>query len=86
MSRSRVLIAILFVSSAAVFAGCKSEAKRYGVSGTVKHNGVAIHDNQELDHATTASPLQEGPELGPIYLQDHGNPVRYRNIWLVEKK
>jgi hypothetical protein len=52
---------------------------------TVKHNGVTIHDNVELTHSTTASPLKEGPEPGPVYLQDHGNPVRYRNIWLVEK-
>ncbi len=53
---------------------------------TVRHNGVLIHKNQELPHATTASPLGEGPELGPVFLQDHGNPVRYRNIWVVEKK
>ena len=52
---------------------------------TVKHNGVTIHDNVELTHATTAAPLKEGPERGPVYLQDHGNPVRYRNIWVVEK-
>ena len=53
---------------------------------TVKHNGIVVHDNVEVDHATTASPLKEGPEPGPVYFQDHGNPVRYRNIWLVEKK
>ncbi|MBI3839687.1 MAG: DUF1080 domain-containing protein [Planctomycetia bacterium] len=52
---------------------------------TVKHNGVSIHSNVELPKITTAAPIQEGPEPGPIYLQDHGNPVRYRNIWLVEK-
>jgi hypothetical protein len=52
---------------------------------TVKHNGVTIHDNVELTHATTAAPLGEGAEPGPLYLQDHGNPVRYRNIWVVEK-
>lgn len=49
---------------------------------TVKHNGVIIHEKLKLPHATTASPLQEGPEPGPLYLQDHGNPVRYRNIWV----
>lgn len=49
---------------------------------TVKHNGVVIHEKLKLPHATTASPLQEGPEPGPLYLQDHGNPVRYRNIWV----
>jgi hypothetical protein len=53
---------------------------------TVKHNGVLIHDNVALPKATTAAPVAEGPEPGPIYLQDHGNPVRFRNIWLVEKK
>jgi hypothetical protein len=53
---------------------------------TVKHNGVVIHQNVELTHATTAAPVKEGPEPGPLYLQDHGNPVRFRNIWLVEKE
>ena len=53
---------------------------------TVKHNGVVIHKDVELPNVTTAAPRAEGPEPGPIYLQDHGNPVRYRNIWVVEKK
>lgn len=52
---------------------------------TVKHNGVLIHDDIVADHSTTASPLKEGPENGPIFLQDHGNPVRFRNVWLVKK-
>lgn len=52
---------------------------------TVKHNGQVIHDDVELPNATTAAPVAEGPDPGPIYLQDHGNPVRYRNIWVVEK-
>jgi hypothetical protein len=52
---------------------------------TVKHNGVTIHDNVELPKNTTAAPVKEGTEPGPLYLQDHGNPVRYRNIWIVEK-
>jgi hypothetical protein len=53
---------------------------------TVRHNGELIHEDVELTHATTAAPLAEGPEPGPLYLQDHGNPVRYRNVWLLEKK
>ncbi len=53
---------------------------------TVKHNGVVIHNDVEIPRATTAAPLGEGPEPGPLHLQDHGNPVRYRNIWIVEKK
>jgi hypothetical protein len=52
---------------------------------TVKHNGVVIHKDVELPKITTAAPIQEGPDPGPIYLQDHGNPVRYRNVWLVER-
>ncbi|MCE9529041.1 MAG: DUF1080 domain-containing protein [Planctomycetales bacterium] len=55
---------------------------------TVLHNGVVIHKDVELpsDRNTTAAPVKAGPEAGPIYLQDHGNPVRYRNIWVVETK
>ncbi len=52
---------------------------------TVRHNGVLVHENVELPHATTAAPVKEGPEKGPIFLQNHGNPVRFRNIWVVEK-
>lgn len=52
---------------------------------TLRHNGVTVQDNVELPHGTTAAPVAEGPEKGPLYLQDHGNPVRFRNIWLVEK-
>jgi len=45
---------------------------------TVEHNGVVVHDKHPL--ATKA----DAP-LG-ILLQDHRNPVVYRNIWLVERK
>jgi hypothetical protein len=53
---------------------------------TVRHNGVTIHRDVEVDHATTAAPLPEGPEPGPVFIQDHGNPLRFRNIWVVEKR
>ncbi|HOM18697.1 MAG TPA: DUF1080 domain-containing protein [Thermoguttaceae bacterium] len=52
---------------------------------TVRHNGVLIHENVELPSATRAAPLPEGPEKGPLFLQNHGCPVRFRNIWIVEK-
>ncbi len=54
---------------------------------TVRHNGVLIHDRVVLPRLPPESDglkFKEG-EPGPIYLQDHGNPVRYRNIWVVEK-
>jgi len=53
---------------------------------TVRLNGVIVQKDVECDHRTTASPLKEGPDPGPVYLQNHGNPVRFNNIWVVEKK
>lgn len=52
---------------------------------TVWLNGVLIHDDVEVPRSTTASPVQEGAEAGPVFLQDHGNPVRYRNIWVAPR-
>ena len=52
---------------------------------TVRHNGVVVHKDVPLPKSTTASPMKPGPDPGPIYLQNHGNPVRYRNIWVLEK-
>ena len=49
---------------------------------TVIHNGVLIHDEVELPNKTGAG-RPEGPEPGPILLQDHGHKVRFRNIWIV---
>jgi hypothetical protein len=51
---------------------------------TVRHNGVVIHDNVEID-AKTGGGMPEGPDPLPIKLQDHGNPVHFRNIWIVPK-
>ena len=55
---------------------------------TVRHNGVVIHDNVELKKPTPGGGLsgKDTAEPGPIQLQGHGNPVFYRNIWIVEKK
>ena len=52
---------------------------------TVKHNGVVIQDNVELP-AFTAGGEPEGSEAGPLHLQWHGDPVTFRNIWIVPKK
>ncbi|MEZ6055964.1 MAG: family 16 glycoside hydrolase [Planctomycetaceae bacterium] len=51
---------------------------------TVAHNGIVIHDQLPLPNATGGAKFQESPAGGPLYLQDHGNPVRFRNIWIVE--
>jgi hypothetical protein len=41
---------------------------------TVSHNGIKIHDNVEL---------QRDARVGGFHFQDHGNPVHYRNIWVL---
>ena len=51
---------------------------------TVRHNGVLIHDDAELERKTGAG-AQESPQLLPIKLQNHGNPVHFRNIWIVDR-
>jgi len=70
-------------------------APRFGKDGkvtqkprvTVFHNGLKIHDNVEIQgNATTSGIAGPQPKVGPILLQDHGCPVRYRNIWIVPIK
>lgn len=58
-------------------------SKTHNTRLTVWHNGVMIHNNIEVK-AKTGGGSQEGPETLPTKLQDHGNPVRFRNIWLAE--
>jgi len=50
---------------------------------TVRHNGVTIHNDVEIERKTGAG-KPEGPQPLPIKLQDHRNPVRFRNIWIVD--
>jgi hypothetical protein len=52
---------------------------------TVIHNGVLVQDNVGLFGPTVwlqHKPYTKHDEELPLSLQDHGNPVRYRNIWL----
>jgi hypothetical protein len=69
------------------------KAPRFNADGSVKtpasvtvlHNGVLIQNNVELKGNTvyTGQPFYEKHgEKEPIELQDHGNPVSYRNIWV----
>ena len=52
---------------------------------TVFHNGVLVQDNVELVGPTEYKkrpPYKSHPDRLPLQLQDHGDPVRYRNIWI----
>ena len=54
---------------------------------TVFLNGVLIQDNFELSGPTAHQrrpPYSAHADKLPLKLQDHGNPVRYRNIWIRE--
>ena len=52
-------------------------------SFTVIHNGVLVQDHITIaGDSTTAAKFSGATPTGPLFLQDHGNPVRYRNIWL----
>ena len=48
---------------------------------TVLHNGEPVHQDYPL-RDKTGSGKPENPQPRPILLQDHGNPVRFRNIWM----
>jgi hypothetical protein len=59
---------------------------------TVHHNGTLIHDDVKINKELTTAGMSS-KELGgdpgtpgPVLLQDHGNPVQFRNIWLLPLK
>lgn len=49
---------------------------------SVLHNGIWIHHNQEIPHPTGGHLDHNHSKPGPIMLQDHGNVLRFRNIWI----
>ena len=70
-------------------------AAEFGEDGKLKqharmsvwHNGVQIHKDVQLHKSTTASPKKgHTPDPAPLFLQNHGNEVVYRNVWFVPKK
>jgi len=60
--------------------------KTANARATVVLNGQKLYDEQELNLPTgAAGRLGEAP-TGPIMLQEHGMPMQFRNVWVVEKK
>lgn len=54
---------------------------------TVLHNGILVQNNAAISGPTgwmKRAPYHPHPDKLPLSLQDHGNPVRYRNIWIRE--
>lgn len=63
---------------------CENGKKVKPARITVHHNGVVIHKDREIPKDVTTAGIASDPcTPGPVYLQDHGNPVQYRNIWLL---
>jgi hypothetical protein len=58
-------------------AGTKTENARV----TLVWNGVTVHDNVAITGPTGGN-IPEGPATGSIRLQDHGNAVQYRSLWI----
>ncbi len=49
------------------------------------HNGVRIHRDVELNKSSTTAGLDGPlPRRGPILIQNHGAPIKFRNIWVVD--
>lgn len=66
-------------------------APRFGEDGkisekarvTVIQNGITVQDNQEINGPTGIQGDRPLDKPGPIYLQDHGHAVQFRNIWVL---
>ena len=52
---------------------------------TVRLNGKLIHDNFKLSLRRNKYAAYPEERFAPIVLQEHGSPVKFRNIWLVKK-
>ncbi len=64
-------------------AGGKTKTRNAFVS--IQHNGVPVHYNLELKSPTPGG-HQSDEHPGPIFLQNHGNPVRFKNIWILPRR
>ncbi|MGV3530581.1 MAG: family 16 glycoside hydrolase [Flavisolibacter sp.] len=69
-------------------------APRFNAAGTKKtenaritlvHNGVTIYKDVEIEAVKGSTAKLGEAGVGPIYLQEHGNPYQFRNIWVIDK-
>ena len=52
---------------------------------TLRHNGVTVHENLEINGPTGGHRNEPEGTPGSLKLQGHGNPLQFRNLWIVEK-
>jgi|GEM_PF-238637 len=69
-------------------------APRFDATGTNKtenarvtlvHNGVTVYKDVEIEELKGSVGRLGEAGVGPIYLQEHGNPYQFRNIWVIDK-
>jgi hypothetical protein len=51
---------------------------------SVDQNGVTVHDKQAIAGPTGQARGRPEVKKAPLRLQEHGHPVRFRNVWIVE--
>lgn len=68
---------ITFTAAEFDAAGIKTSNARI----TLVHNGTTVHDNVELDSPTPGGVSDQDGSKGPLFFQDHGNTVKFRNVW-----
>ena len=59
------------------------ETKTQPAQMTVDYNGVPLFAGADVPEPTAGHALPESPSPGPLLLQDHDDPVVYRNVWLI---
>ena len=64
----------------------KNGKKIKNAVSTLRLNGVVVRDKLEISGKTGGSRSAPEGTPGPSKLQGHGNPLQYRNIWIVEQK
>ncbi|HAE11366.1 MAG: hypothetical protein CMI21_00515 [Opitutae bacterium] len=61
----------------------EGEKKVANARATVWWNGIKVHDDAEVKHANGGIKVTSAP--GGLKLQEHGQDVRYRNVWILDQ-